>query len=195
MQNFKNKLYNYETPPPVEIWKDIAEELQKEKMKNKPDNRKSTFIFFAAAAASVIIIFLGSLFLKKNHESMHEPNIATKVDRLLAQKLQDSISLNQKILESIIHNPKEKKEIVSNRLSHSTTKKYLTVAGPEGEPIRISPKVATLIISTDHEFPPKPIWSKKITKWQKIMLSSTISPTSANFVDLMEVAANDDKLE
>jgi hypothetical protein len=104
--------------------------------------------------------------------------------------------LNQKILETIIHNPPEKKEIIAKDLTkESHGKKYLTVAGPEGQPVKISPKVATLIVSADHEFPPKPVWSKKIDKWKKIMLSSTISPTSANLVDLIQVAANNDRLE
>ncbi len=104
--------------------------------------------------------------------------------------------LNQKILESIIHNPKEKQEIVSNDLQAiNLPKKYITVAGPEGQPVKISPKVATLIISADHEFPPKPTWSKKIERWKKIMLSSTVSPTSAGLADLIQLASNSDKLE
>ena len=97
----------------------------------------------------------------------------------------------QKILKSIINNPQEKREIVSKESNPDIiTKKYLTVAGPEGQPIKISPKVATLIISADNEYPPKPVWSKEIRKWQKIMLSSTIPPTSANFVDMVQLAAN-----
>ncbi len=31
MQSFKNKLYNYEAPPPEEIWQHIAEEMQDKK--------------------------------------------------------------------------------------------------------------------------------------------------------------------
>ncbi len=193
MQNFKNKLYHYETPPPEDVWKHIAEELQHEEVINLYARRKSKFLFYGAtAAASVVIIFVGSLFFNKNKEADTTASTQTKHE-LLAEKVEDSMNLNQKILESIIHNPQEKKDIISKDLSK--TKKYLTVANPEGQPVKISPKVATLIISADHEFPPKPVWNKKIDKWQKIMLASTISPTSVNLIDLIQLAANSENVE
>ena len=197
MENFKNKLYHFEATPPQEAWDEIAEELQNKKVIHIHGKRRSNFLFYGAtAAASIVIIFLGSLFFKKNKSANPESDVTVKVNRLLAQKIKDSINLNQKILETIIHNPPEKKEIIAKDLTkESHGKKYLTVAGPEGQPVKISPKVATLIVSADHEFPPKPVWSKKIDKWKKIMLSSTISPTSANLVDLIQVAANNDRLE
>jgi len=69
------------------------------------------------------------------------------------------------------------------------------VAGPEGQPVKISPKAATLIIAANNDFPPKPTWSKKVDKWQKIMLSSTISPTFAGIADLVVDASNMEKLQ
>ena len=74
-------------------------------------------------------------------------------------------------------------------------KKYLTIAGPECEPVKISPKVATLIESTDNEYPPKPVWNKKIEKWQEIMLGSTLSPTSTNLLDVVQLSSSIDNNE
>lgn len=203
MQDYKNKLYNYEAPPPGEIWNNIANELQisgeqeHEKVIPFSKNRKSAFLFYGAtAAASVIIIFLGSLLFNKSKTLNPTTNIPTNTNKILAQKIKDSISLNHRILESIIHNPKQKEEIIAlNQDQKNTKKKYLTVANPEGQPVKISPKVATLIISADNGFPPKPVWNKKINKWQKIMLSSTVSPTSANLIDLVKLAAKNDNIE
>ncbi|MEO8721176.1 MAG: hypothetical protein ABI372_08725 [Ginsengibacter sp.] len=202
MQDFKNKLYNHQTPPPPEIWNLIAGELQvskheDEKVISISRHKKSTFRFYGAtAAASIIIIFLGSLLFNQNKKAKPTTKVTPKTTQILAQKIKDSISLNQKILESIIHNPKEKEEIISkNQTQRNHTKKYLTVANPEGQPVKISAKVATLIISADHGFPPKPVWNKKIYEWQKIMLGSTVLPTSANLVDLVKLAARNDKLE
>jgi len=202
MQDFKNKLYNYETPPPGEIWHNIAKELQiaeeaeDEKVVKISAHRKSTLLFYGAtAAASVVIIFIGSLFFNKNKHVNPATNIPANTNKILAQKIKDSINLNQRILESIIHNPKEKKEIIAKNQNQKISKKYLTVANPEGQPVKISPKVATLIISADNGFPPKPVWNKKISKWQKIMLSSTVSPTSANLIDLVKLAAKNDNIE
>lgn len=195
MQNFKNKLYNYETPPPEKIWDNIIEDLYDERVIKMHRYRKNKFLFYGAtAAASIIIIFIGSVFFKKNTNSVSTNR--SQSDQLISQKLKDSIKLNQQILKSIINNPKEKKEIIAENPDQSNiVKKYLTVAGPEGQPVKISPKVATLIISTDDENPPKPVWSNEIRKWQQIMLSSTISPTSANFINLVQLAANKETIE
>jgi hypothetical protein len=198
MQDFKNKLYHYETPPPDEIWNHIVDGLDSEKVIEMHGHPKHKFLFYGVtAAASIVIIFLGSVFFKNNSNPGSTYNTPVeKENQLLAEKREDSINLNQQILKSIINNPKEKEEIVSKEPNHnSAAKKYLTVAGPEGQPVKISPKVATLIISADNEYPPKPVWSKEIRKWQKIMLSSTISTTSANFVDMVQLAANKENLD
>lgn len=199
MQNFKEKLYHYEALPPDKVWNRVAEELYEEKEIKLHRHGKRRFLFYGiTAAASIIIIFLGSLFFKNNKPlDPAATRLSTSVNKQTDQIIKDSISLNQNILKSIINNPEEKKEIVSNNsnLINNTSKKYLTVEGPTGQPVKISPKVATLIISADNENPPKPVWSKKIDRWQKIMLNSTISPTSASLMDLIQMAANNDNFE
>ena len=192
MQNFKNKLYDFEAAPPEKIWSDIRKELSDNKSIEITVRKKSKKLYYLAiAAASLTIIFLGSLFFKKN--STTPSGVATSVS---PEKMRDSMALNHKILESIIHSPKEKHEIVLNNLqSADIPKKYITVAGPEGHPVKISPKAATLIIAANNDFPPKPTWSKKVDKWQKIMLSSTISPTFAGIADLVVDASNMEKLQ
>jgi hypothetical protein len=198
MQDFKNKLYNYETPPPEETWDNIIEELNNERVIKMHGYRKNKYLFYGVtAAASIIIIFIGSVFFKKNKVSNSSSTAYTSsLNNLTAQKLKDSTELNQQILKSIINNPQEKQEIIDkNPDQNNATKIYLTVAGPEGQPVKISPKVATLIISADNENPPKPVWSNEIHKWQQIMLSSTISPTSANLINLVQLAANKETIE
>lgn len=188
MLNFKNKLYNYETPPPEEIWQHINEELQNEKVVKIPGYKRSkNFYYLAVAAASLVIIFIGSIFFKKNNTESNSSEYVSRGTTISPEKLKDSMVLNHKMLESIIHSPKEKHKILLNEMKDADLpKKYITVAGPEGQPVKISPKVATLIIAADNEFPPKPIWNKKVDKWQKIMLSSTIPPTSAGLADLIQ---------
>jgi len=192
MQNFKNKLYDFEAAPPEKIWSDIRKELSDNKSIEITVRKKSKKLYYLAiAAASLTIIFLGSLFFKKN--STTPSGVATSVS---PEKMRDSMALNHKILESIIHSPKEKHEIVLNDLqSADIPKKYITVAGPEGQPVKISPKAATLIIAANNDFPPKPTWSKKVDKWQKIMLSSSMSPTFAGIADLVVDASNMEKLQ
>jgi hypothetical protein len=105
------------------------------------------------------------------------------------QLSKDSIKLNNETLENIIKTSKDKNATAqTNSNTISKVKKYITIAGPEGQPVRISPKVATLIESADNEYPPKAVWNKKIEQWKKIMLTSTLSPTSTNLLDIVQAS-------
>ncbi len=199
MQNFKNKLYNYETPPPEGIWSNIVKELDDEKVIKMPGlRRRSKFLFYSlTAAASLVIIFISTFFFNKNKEIKSVADApALKIDNLITQKVKDSIALNYQILETIIKTPQDKKLLASNfERNNGQAKKYITISGPEGQPVKISPKAATLILSADNEYPPKPVWNKKIDKWKQIMLSITTSPTSTNLVDILLLAPNTDNAE
>jgi hypothetical protein len=201
MQDFKNKLYNYETPPPEGIWDNIADELSEGKIIKMPVltslRSKNKFIFYGiTAAASLIIIFISSLFFNKNKEIKPVAGVTSQPGDHAAQKIKDSIALNHQFLETIINAPQDKKLLASNFEKHNgKAKKYITIAGPEGQPVKISPKAATLILSADNENPPKPVWNKKIEKWKQIMLNNTTSPTATSLVDILEIAANKDNFE
>lgn len=194
MQTFKDRVYHYEAVPPENTWEDIADALYNEKAIKLYKRGKTRFLFYGlTAAASIIIIFLSSLLFKTNKPPSDTDNgfSFNKSGNNAAQIVTDSIIANQKILNSIIHNPREKEEIVANNFSlNAAFKKYLTIEGPSGQPVKISPKVATLILSADDEYPPKPVWSNKISKWQRIMLNTTASPTSAGLMDIVAQASN-----
>ena len=200
MQNFKEKLYNYEANPPGEIWQKINAELNESKGKVvsiKGPRKRSKFIFYGiTAAASLVVIFLISVIFNKSGKNPNSATVSTQSQNLLSKQIQDSIALNNKILEDIINSAKDKNIMAMNyENSLARGKKYLTIAGPEGQPVKISPKVATLIESADNEYPPKPVWNKKIEKWKQIMLSSTLSPTSTNLLDIVQLSSSNDKNE
>ncbi|MDQ6761755.1 MAG: hypothetical protein M3015_03895 [Bacteroidota bacterium] len=191
MQNFKDKLFNYEANPPKNIWDNIAFELDAgdKKVIQMPGLRKrSRFLFYGlTAAASLIIIFLSSLFFEKTGKKNDEQT-ASSVDKIYnsPSKLPAKDSLNNVTLEGIIKSSKNKSTLAQKQ---SQQKKYITIAGPGGQPIKISSKVATLIVSADNDYPPKPVWDKKINKWKQIMLSSTLSPTATNLLDIAELSS------
>lgn len=194
MQTFQDRLYHYEATPPEKTWDEIADKLYNEKVVDLHRHGKLRLLYYGiAAAASVILLFLGSLFFNNDKPSSLAGNEIQfkKSNNLSTREIKDSIQLNQQILNSIINSPEEKKEIVSNNFDlGKTLKKYLTIEGPSGEPVKISPKVATLILYAGNEYPPKPIWSNEIKKWQKIMLNTTVSPTSASLLDMVASASN-----
>jgi len=192
MENFKDKLYHYQAPPPEGAWNKISAGLDDQKVIKIPGLRsKSKFLFYGmTAAASLIIILISTFLFNRNKEIKPVAEVpVVKTDNLASQKEKDSIELNKQILETIIQTPPDKKLLASN---FKKPKKYLTIAGPEGQPVKISTKAATLIVSADDEYPPKPVWNKKIEKWKQIMLSSTTSPTATNLVDILQLASSND---
>jgi hypothetical protein len=193
MENFKNRLFNYEAPPPEKMWSNIVNDLNNEKVAQIPGLRKKSKFFFycLTAAASLIIIFVGTFFFNKNHEIKSVANdTALNKNNPIGQKTKDAIIRNHQILEAIINAPQEKKLLASNfEKEDGVPKKYITIAGPEGQPVKISPKVATLILSADNEYPPRPVWNKKIEKWKQIMMNKMTSPTPTNLVDILQLAA------
>ena len=200
MQNFKERLYNYEATPPPEIWDNISAELDSKSSKPFPIpglRRRSKFIFYGlTAAASLIIIFVSSVLFNRSGETMNPKTSPSSQLDNLTQKVKDSLNLNNKTLEAIIKSSKDKNLLAKNyENSSSKVKKYLTIEGPEGQPVKISSKVATLIESTDNEYPPKPVWNKKIEKWKQIMLSSTFFPTSTSLLDIAQLSATLDNNE
>ena len=202
MQNFKERLYNHEATPPPEIWDNISAELDSKSSKLFPMpglRRRSKFIFYGlTAAASLIIIFVSSVLFNKSGENINPKTSlqSSQSDNLAAQKVKDSLNLNNKTLEAIIKSSKDKNLLAKNyENSSSKVKKYITIEGPEGQPVKISSKVATLIESADNEYPPKPVWNKKIEKWKQIMLNSTLSLTSTSLLDIAQLSASIDNNE
>lgn len=191
MQNFKNKLYNYETPPPGDMWSKISGELDDQKVVQLKGLRgRSKFIFYGAtAAAALLIIFVSNIFFNKNSKDPNSGENIVKSGSYFSSSSADSINLNYQLLEKIINTPKDEKLLAYNDVAEGFSKKYITIEGPQGQPVKISAKVATLILSADKEYPPKPVWNEKIDEWQQIMLSNAFSPTSAGLMDMIQMAA------
>lgn len=193
MQNFKDKLLNYEAEPPIGIWDNIAAELNDgdQKVIQLPSLRKrSRFLFYGlTAAASLVIIFVSSLFFdrsgKKDHSQTDVTFTKNNYDSLAKSQTKDS--LNNVALEGIIRSNKTNVAVAEKQSGGQ--KKYITILGPGGQPVKISSKVATLIVSADNDYPPKPVWDKKINKWKQLMLSSTLSPTATNLLDIAELSS------
>ena len=195
MQHFKDKLYNYQITPPSDLWSKIESDLDDQKVIQLPGIRKkSSFLFYGiTAAAAIIILLISGIFFSKENKTQTVANIqpAAQIKSTSPTVTKDSILQNQEILESIINTKKNNHLIAAVTPARETSKKeYITIAGPEGQPVKISQKAATLIISADDEYPPKAKWDKQIDEWQQIMLDNMLSPTPTNLMDIMQKAAN-----
>jgi hypothetical protein len=195
MKGLKKRLYDFEEVPPESVWENIFKKINEEKKKVVPFNqfrKKSKLYFYFFTAASLVIIFAGTFLFNKCGENSKENSgisQAGKSQNSSAEKT-DSIDQNYEMPEKII-NAKKDKILLAHTLEKSLQKgkkKYITIAATEGQPVKISPKVATLIESTDKEFPPQPVWNDQIAKWKQIMLNSNASPTSADLLDILALS-------
>ena len=184
MEKFNTRLHDFEEEPPVFLWENISASLGEKNNIRNMNKRRSGMVWIAAAAAFLVFLMLG-IFFKSNKEKSQ--NTVSAVVKPVPSSHQDSIIVNKSLLEKIINTPESQKLVAYNSISkEGHSKKYITIAGPEGQPVKISSKVATLILSADNEYPPKPVWDKKIEKWKQIMLNSTLSPTSTSLVDMLQ---------
>ena len=166
MKSFKDKLLNYEENPPQSIWENVNTELHNDRIVSMKTSPRLGFKFYTAAAAAVILLVLAiGRFVNLQNDAEVFSTQQTSI-----REVADSFSNNQTLKKIIEHD---------QLAQQNPDKRYLTIAGPNGEPVQISSKAATLILWADNEYPPKAIWKDTIGKWQQMMLTNTDSPTSA----------------
>ena len=83
----------------------------------------------------------------------------------------------------------EDKKADSKKSTSKTTREhtYITIAGPQGQPIKVSSKVAALMGSPEDNTNQNPAWNKKVIEWKKAMQSNTVAATPGNFLDIVEL--------
>jgi hypothetical protein len=108
----------------------------------------------------------------------------TDTDELLAQNKLQKSGPNQKQNKEVI---KKTDSTDNNLILSNTTSRYITIEGPQGQPVKVSSKMATLIDSSETKVSSKPVWNKKINEWREIMKSNTLTPTPGNFLDIVEL--------
>ena len=64
---------------------------------------------------------------------------------------------------------------------------YVTIKDSEGEPVKVSAKIAHLLVSKDASAATDPKWDKKVIEWKKAMLTNTLAATPGNFLDIVEL--------
>ena len=193
MQNLKDKMYNYEVTPPKQSWDIIAGNLNVEKPKDQFLTKKTnkTFYYGLSAAAAVAIIVFSLIFWidnsnKKSNETAVVPPTNLNKDTI---NTDDKITVPKSNPEDeILANnttSEKKKDKFKDHVVASNPKKYITITGPQGKPVKISSKAATLIVSSDDQNPSKPVWNDKVNKWKDIMKANILAPTTANFLDIV----------
>ncbi len=186
MKTVQEKLYHFEETPPPGLWDSISNKLDSVKVVQlHKRNRVRIIALTTAAAAAITLILINYVFVHNNRSD--KPAVASST---FTVKPDTNINMeeNNEALESIINAPANQK-LIAGKIDSGL--KYITISGPEGTPVKISPKAATLIISADGEFPPKPVWDKKIDKWQKIMLNQNTASSPTGLMEmLMEVSGH-----
>jgi len=209
MNDLKNKLYNYEATPPPGVWDAIASELDSEKAKVVPLPGKNNKRYYYIAAASIAVILFSVIFFnirsntkddfiysKQNNSDTTSNNTAL----LTVPQQEENLTKNTDTI-SVVTDNKLRKGGPNQKISKPTTAlekqddnnlatnsdRYMTIEGPEGQPVKVSSKMATLIDSSETKTSSKPIWNKKVNEWKEIMKGNTLAPTPGNFLDIVEL--------
>ena len=216
MDELKNKMYNYETTPPAGVWEDIAAALDRNEAKIIPikTRKKDSTIYYVAAASVILIFFCWVFFTNRSsthediqlaaNETQHDSSGNNSNDNyIMTVPIEEKSTLKNNTDTVVLPandrlqkggpNHKEVKESINNadssenNLIAANTPRYITIEGPEGQPVKISSKMAMLIDSSETKVASKPIWNKKINEWKEIMKANTLAPTPGNFLDIVEL--------
>jgi cell division protein FtsN len=162
------------------------------------------FTIFSNPAEKQVVSSSDSLGLKNNDLANNNTPVQAKVNNeslmrvpdkeLSTIKNKDRITVSAKSSspqKQVNPEKKDSKEIKNNRdsveVNGEPKTNYITIAGPEGQPVKVSEKAAALIESSDEKIPPHTVWNKKINKWRDIMKTNTLAPTPGNFLDIVEL--------
>jgi hypothetical protein len=216
MEEIKNKMYNFETTPPEGVWNKIVLNLDNKEAKviHLATRRSKSFIYMAAASVVALlfclIFFINRFSTAENHEYVtltsneNTPQDSTNITNVIMtvpieekpinNNIENSKSLTQSKLQKDFSNQKQKKgelqkidKTDNNLIAANSPSRYITIQGPQGQSIKVSSKMATLIDSSETKVSSKPIWDKKIDEWREIMKVNTLAQTPGNFLDIVEL--------
>lgn len=192
-------MYDYEVTPPPAAWGGIVSKLDDKQSGRIVSfkSRKALYYSLAAAASVIVIFFSFNIWQKKFDKAEQFVSFLpyNKIPSHIANNynLKKITKLKKLVKQSdlLAANPVKKIQKIDLNLKDSTadakSKTYITIAGPEGQPVKISPKVATLIDSADNSYPPNAVWNSKINKWRDIVKANTLTPTASNYLDIVEL--------
>ncbi len=208
MSDFTKRIYDYEAMPPEGVWIDIAKELDSE-ARVIPIKRKNNRVFYYLAAASIAVIVFCVIFFTSRTASKGDTQFTTSSDKNPADSgspksvimtvpveektiarnngQQNSNNKTQRSTEEQKHQQDPARDNEPSSVTAINTPRYITIEGPQGQPVKISSKMATLIDSSETQTPTKPIWNKKINEWRELMKVNTLAPTTGNFLDIVEL--------
>ena len=217
MEEIKNKMYNFETTPPEGVWNSIVLKLDDNEAKVIPlATRRSKSFTYMAAASVVALLFCLIFFINRFSNSANDEYVTLTSNEntpqdsanitnvimtvpieekpVIKNNIENSESLTQTKLQKDISNQKQKKgefqntgKTDNNLIAANTPSRYITIQGPQGQSIKVSSKMATLIDSSETKVSSKPIWDKKIDEWRERMKVNTLAPTPGNFLDIVEL--------
>lgn len=193
MHNLRDKLYNYEVTPPLQSWQVITDALDKADTSNIQSLKKGKRGFYRglAAAAITIIMFIGIMRLIDTALDTNAYVVAAP-SRLKEDKLAVTITVPRANEKNEDRSGSRAVANIPDNNSNNTAysggaKKYIIISGPQGQPVKISPKAALLIVSSDDRNPPNPVWSAKVKRWKDIMKANILGPATANFLDIVDL--------
>lgn len=150
-------MYNYEVTPPHEVFENIFNRIDEEKV--KPLNGKITLLqhFSTNLVAACLLLFIIAIVFLDLHPRKTENNIAEHY--AIVEDSPTSVPSNE---------------------TNTLKRNYITVIGPQGK-VKVSRKVAEIIVAP--ETPSKAQWNKKLEHWKNIMMTAS----NTDFMDVIPI--------
>ncbi|MEO7802165.1 MAG: hypothetical protein ABIR81_09205 [Ginsengibacter sp.] len=178
MDNLKKKLYNYSVAAPSESWANIVGVLDKTDTVSLPPRKISPYLI-PMAAALLILVFSAVFFVNQKNPAVQiskgEPERFDKGMATFSSPDTNLLASNK--------NETQTREKLNNIIGNT----YITITSVDGKPVRISSKAASLIVSSDNQFPAKTVWNAKVNRWKAKMLNNPVTPTTTNFLDIADL--------
>lgn len=187
MQHLKDKIFDYESTPPAVNWEKIALALDGNTGVTRVTAKRNILFYFTAAACALIAVLAIAFYFTGPSKKTYD--IAGKQPRgYMANDKENSALVEDKI--TVPETTSENDDITASgngTTTVSAAKKYITITGPGGQPVKISPKAAMLIAALNDQNPMNPVWNDQIKKWKSIMMANVLVPTPTNFLDIVDL--------
>lgn len=131
---------------------------------------------------------------KKNYSRGNNKSLRNTIVNIAHSLIEPTITIAAKPIRN------EKGDIIQDmRLVNVTENKYISVTGPNGQQTKISAKFMNLLLYLngdsdieefdgyfDKNFLESLIWKSRFEDWRKKIIETTFSPSSTNFMDILE---------
>ena len=202
LEIIEHKLSNLQIQPPLSVWSHIQNELEGKKSdQSLVVPMHHGWLKYAAAACFITMISISAYFILRNEANngsevslasntinQAENNSSNIAATPIALPQVNTADTRQKVMAGI-RTKLGNAYTVSNEKNNDLHNRYIILMTQDGNIVRMSKKVGNMadcIAGEDHSC------DDQLSKWQKEMASSTATVGPNNFLDILDIASQEE---